>query len=329
MSRGSSIHIEKATPGILLHNTREKSNIKNSIFSQANNEYLRNGRESMKMYKNAIENRIRAYTERTHQKIQKKTILLFDAVVNLEKQHTLKDVQKVAEYIVKQTGTKIVNIAIHRDEGHVENGEKKINYHAHITFLGLDGEGRSIRRKFTKNFLRELQNKTAEILHMERGHSVGRKHLSANDYKYVMKVLQQEKQKIIERYQKHRNYFENYQHFFEKYSNIVQKVRTGEMNVDTAKAVINDVAGMYDRGILEKINILQLSKIMQIGAIALAQIKADIKSQNAIAREIEKGQGMALSTIERTLSDILRFVKMQKMHNNMQEVQHREGGIEI
>lgn len=330
MSRGSSIHIEKASPGIFLHNTRQKSNVKNSIFDQSNNEYLRDGQKALLIYRAEIEGRIHKYQNRMHRRLPKTTVLLFDAVVNLESKHTLKDVQKLGQYLERKLGTKIINITIHRDEGWVDSdGQKHINHHAHITFLGLDTEGRSIRKKMTRKFLIRLQNDTAKILDMERGHSIGRKHLSSKDYKYIMNVLRQEKQKIIQRYQKHRNYFESYQKFFEKYDNIVQRVKAGQMDIDIAKAIIQDVAGMYDRGVFEKLNVMQLIRVSQIGAIALAQIRADIHTQNAIVKEIEKQQGMALSMVERTISDILRFAharhfeKVQNVHNL------NKGGMEI
>ena len=329
--RGSSIHIEPVSPGIILHNTREKPDIKNSIFSQQNNEYLRSGQKALLIYRATIENRINKYQNRMHRKIPRTTKLLFDAVVNLESHHTLADVKKLATYLEEKLGTKTVNITIHKDEGYIDElGKKHINFHAHITFLGLDENGRSVRKKMTRKFLIQLQNDTAKIMGMSRGeHTIGRKHLSASEYKYIMGILNQEKQKIIQRYQKHRNYFESYQKFFEKYDDIVQRVKAGQMDVDTAKAIIQDVAGMYDRGILDKINISQLIRIAQIGAIAVAQMRADIRTQNAIAREIEKQQNMSLSMVERTISDILRFaLKVQKVHN-IQQIQQHKGGIEI
>lgn len=328
--RSSSIHIEPVSPGIILHNTREKPDIKNSIFSQQNNEYLRSGQKALLIYRATIENRINKYQNRMHRKIPRTTKLLFDGVVNLEEHHTLADVKRLATYLEKELGTKVINITIHRDEGYIdEAGQKHINFHAHVTFLGLDENGRSVRKKLTKNFLRQLQDDTAKILKMDRGHNIGRKHISSRDYKYIMNVLRQEKQKIIERYQKHRNYFDEYQKFFEQYNDIVQRVKTGQMDVDTAKAIIQDVAGMYDRGVFEKLNVMQLIRVSQIGAIALAQIRADIHTQNAIVKEIEKQQGMALSMVERTISDILRFAharhfeKVQNVHNL------NKGGMEI
>ena len=313
-----------------MHNTRQKPDVKNSIFDRKNNEYMRDGKTALLIYRTEIEERIQKYTERMHRRIPKTTKLIFDGVVNLEEHHTLADVKKLATYLEKELGTKVINITIHRDEGYIdEAGQKHINFHAHITFTGLDSEGRSIRKKFTRKFLRKLQNDTAQILHMQRGHSIGRKHLSARDYKYIMGILNQEKQKIIQRYQKHRNYFESYQKFFEKYDNIVQRVKAGQMDVDTAKDIIHDISGMYDRGILDKINISQLIRIAQIGAIAVAQMRADIRTQNAIAREIEKQQNMSLSMVEQTISDILRFArtkyfeKIQNVHNV------NKGGMEI
>jgi hypothetical protein len=43
------------------------------------------------------------------------------------------------------------------------------NYHAHLEFIGIDSQGKSIRRNLTTTFFRELQDITAETLNMQRG----------------------------------------------------------------------------------------------------------------------------------------------------------------
>jgi len=66
--------------------------------------------------------------------------------------------------------TKVIQYAMHRDEGHIsENGDKIKNYHAHIEFMGLDSKGNSVRRKLDKKALIELQSDVASILKMQRG----------------------------------------------------------------------------------------------------------------------------------------------------------------
>ncbi|MGR6690111.1 LPD7 domain-containing protein, partial (plasmid) [Campylobacter jejuni] len=64
-------------------------------------------------------------------------------------------------------------IAIHRDEGHInEQGQKEINHHAHLEFITLNKEnGRNMWRRelITPKVLRQMQSEVAEILEMQRG----------------------------------------------------------------------------------------------------------------------------------------------------------------
>jgi chromosome segregation ATPase len=116
----------------------------------------------------------------------------------LQKHHSLYDVKKVANFLEEKLDTKVCQIAIHRDEGFKdENGVKK-NYHAHIEFLGLDQQGKSIRRKLTKNFLRELQTETAKILGMERGQKNSKKRrLDTYEFKEHAKRKEEEKKEQL------------------------------------------------------------------------------------------------------------------------------------
>lgn len=141
----------------------------------------------MKIYNEEIEKRSRAYTQRTGQKLQKSTLTHLSAVVNLNETHTEEDLKKVCEYLERTLDTKIIQSAIHRDEGHMVDTEyesddskknplthieefKMIkNYHAHIEFIGLDSLGASVKKKIKKGYLRTLQTEVAKILKMQRG----------------------------------------------------------------------------------------------------------------------------------------------------------------
>jgi len=107
------------------------------------------------MWKEDIREKTKRYTERMGRKLHKNTKTLFSAVVNLLPHHSIDDVRKIADYLEKELGTKVYQIAVHHDEGYVDKftGEKVINHHAHILFAGLDEEGRSVRKKLTKGFL--------------------------------------------------------------------------------------------------------------------------------------------------------------------------------
>jgi len=165
----SSIHIEKGNLSFCFHNDRTKPTA-NSIFDDEKNEVDKNALEAIELYRKELERRMKAYTKRTGKKLQKNTITHLSAIVNLNKEHALEEVKKVADFLEETLGTKVFQIAIHRDEGHMdENGKMIKNYHAHIEFLGIDQEGRSIRRKLTRGYLINLQTQIANILQMQRG----------------------------------------------------------------------------------------------------------------------------------------------------------------
>jgi len=165
----SSIHIEKGSAGYFAHNDRTTPT-KNSIFSDEENEYSLSAKEAFKLYRDELSKRSEAYTKRTGQKLQKNAITHLSAIVNLNSNHTLKDLEPLLNYLEQSLDTKILQVAVHRDEGHISDNKEKIkNYHAHIELLGLDSKGSSVRKKLTKSFLKDLQTKTAEFLQMERG----------------------------------------------------------------------------------------------------------------------------------------------------------------
>jgi chromosome segregation ATPase len=195
----SSIHIEKGKLGYCYHNTRQRAT-KNSIFPENKVEYDNSAEDAIKIFRDELKKREIAYTKRTGQKLQKNLTKHLSAIVNLQKHHTLEDVKKVAEYLEKELNTKVFQIAIHRDEGWIdENGVKHVNYHGHLEFLGLDSEGRSVRKKLDRKFLIQLQDKVAEILKMKRGINYAKtkkprpKRLDTYEYKKYAKDLYQQK----------------------------------------------------------------------------------------------------------------------------------------
>jgi len=164
----SSIHIEAGKEGYLAHNDRSQKTV-NSIFDDEENEVWNSKKEGFELYRFELAARSEAYQKRTGQKLQKKAITHLSSIINLNQNHSLDDVKKVAKLLENKLDTKVFQIAIHRDEGHIENGKSIKNYHAHIEFLGLDSGGYSVRKKLTKKMLSTLQNEVAKTLQMERG----------------------------------------------------------------------------------------------------------------------------------------------------------------
>jgi chromosome segregation ATPase len=188
----------------------------------------------------------------------------------LQKHHSLYDVKKVANFLEEKLDTKVCQIAIHRDEGFKdENGVKK-NYHAHIEFLGLDQQGKSVRRKLTKNFLRELQTFTAKILGMERGQKNSKKRrLDTYEFKEHAKRKEQEKKeqlaKIKDLKEINKNLREKLQQNqaqrsdYQKLENLVKNLREDIQRKELTIEILKDKAKSF-----EEESILKTKKIEEI-----------------------------------------------------------------
>ena len=166
----SSIHIEAGASGYFAHNSRESKTV-NSIFDDEKNFCSCTNAQAFETYKNELAKRTEAYKENFGRtKLHSKTITHLSAIVNFNKEHSPKDIKKICDYLENKFDTKVIQYAMHRDEGHIsENGDKIKNYHAHIEFMGLDSKGNSVRRKLDKKALIELQSDVASILKMQRG----------------------------------------------------------------------------------------------------------------------------------------------------------------
>jgi hypothetical protein len=203
----SSIHFAPGGAGYFAHNDREKKTV-NTIFNDEKNEYSCSSLEAITMYRAELSKRSIAYTNRTKQSLQKNAVTHRSAILNLHQHHTIEDLEPIIKKIEKDLDTKVLQVAIHRDEGHVENGEQIKNYHAHIEIMGLDTTGTSLaqhqhkntKKRTTKNkfkttrakrldskYYRELQTFVADTLNMERG-KVGSdaKRLDTYEYKAYM-----------------------------------------------------------------------------------------------------------------------------------------------
>lgn len=200
----SSIHIQRAVDGSVGHNSREHFSY-SVVFTDEENECTHSVDEAYSIYRDELAIRTQAYTERTGQKLQKSAVTQLSSIINLEKHHTLKDLEPIKEHLEKTFGTKVYQMAIHRDEGKLvsnidgtelysgkdfflnpedkkfysdkqfieeidmQNYEIVKNYHAHIEMMGLDTDGNAIRQKMNKRVLKEMQTFVAKELKMERG----------------------------------------------------------------------------------------------------------------------------------------------------------------
>ena len=123
----------------------------------------------------------------------------WEAVLNLNKNHTLEDVQKLAEYIEQKFNITCATIAVHRDEGHYKNDKPQHNFHAHITFVTVkDGQQKWRKEKIKPADLRELQTAVAEMLKRERGQENSEaERLSHKQYKKAAQQKEQLEREIL------------------------------------------------------------------------------------------------------------------------------------
>lgn len=168
MSKIASINFKKSVDFQVFHNSTVRPNYAIGGELIAN----RKGYEALKLKEQIIENAKEAYIKNTKQKFQAKSYE-WSAVVNIKSDTNMQDLERLAEHFETKYGFQCYQIAIHRDEGHInDDGEKVINHHAHLEFITLDKEtGKNCfkLRDFPKSKMREIQTEVAEILNMERG----------------------------------------------------------------------------------------------------------------------------------------------------------------
>lgn len=128
MSELSGINFKKTNPNNLAHNER----IMPPSYVIGGEILINRSMGEARALKETMINRaIEAYTARTGQKFQSKSYE-WSAVVNLKPSSTMQDLEKLATHLQEKYGFQCYQIAIHRDEGHInEQGEKVLNHHAH------------------------------------------------------------------------------------------------------------------------------------------------------------------------------------------------------
>ena len=134
-------------------NSLDALNLKNQIIQDAKDAYERNRKPKAPKFK--------------------ATSYEWSLVVNLKESSTMQDLETLSKHFSDKYGFQCYQIAIHRDEGHInEQGEKVINHHAHLEFITLDketGKNNYRREKISPRVLRDMQSEVAQILQMERG----------------------------------------------------------------------------------------------------------------------------------------------------------------
>lgn len=189
----SSINIQPSSGNAIIHNERI-FDVAYALKGDDVNEYLRIA--SISQTRQAI---YEDYKEHHGRKLNTKATPIREAVVNLNENHKMEDLINLSQMLENDYQMKVLHIAIHRDEGHIDKtGEEKINYHAHIVFSNYDFD-KHITIKRDKDVMRKLQTDVANCLGMERGEENSQKvRLDHRQYKRAMQEVE-EKTKELQR----------------------------------------------------------------------------------------------------------------------------------
>ncbi|BEG58331.1 hypothetical protein NHP21005_20190 (plasmid) [Helicobacter sp. NHP21005] len=168
----ASINFEKTrNDAQLFHNDRTNPpNYLLPVDRRIGFEVNRSGVEARALRQQIIDEAFTAYVARVKQKVQAKNYLQ-SAVINLTPHHTMQDVERVVKHFEIKYGFQCYQIAIHRDEGHIdEQGNTQINHHAHLEFVTLDKHtGKNNFKRVSPFIMSCMQTEVAQILGMQRG----------------------------------------------------------------------------------------------------------------------------------------------------------------
>lgn len=241
----------------------------------------------------------------------------WEAVLNLNKNHTLEDVQKVAEYIEQKFNITCATIAVHRDEGHYKNDKPQHNFHAHITFVTVkDGQQNWRKEKIKPADLRELQTAVAEMLQMERGQENSEaERLSHKQYKKAAQQKEQlereilslkERNAILEQARKDSKGKGFLKGFFDSLSSI--KKSDQEFNKDELLAEIERLKALdkQRRDEIERLRLEQqeLAEEMAKSSLYTKKLEQDLEEKNKTI----KAQEIQIINLKQENSELKNFI---------------------
>lgn len=316
MAQISSINFKKSNHIQTQHNDRD---LPPNYLIGGKVECNLNHKEALALKNQIIKDAIEAYTKNTKQKFQAKSYE-WSAVVNIKPDTTMNDLENLSKHFQEKYGFQCYQIAIHRDEGHInEQGEKIINHHAHIEFITLDKRtGKSMFRADLQKprALRQIQSEVAEILKMERGvdkRKSGAKRIEPRAYA-VLKEKEKRKKKqekllnkseykqIIENFRKEQAGKGFTKEFFKDLSELKKNFQ--EVNETSLSELLNDILEKH-REYIEEVKKENIAKIdntnlnaqneplnqkeqkndTNIDLIKENQFKSDLKPLNELEKE--------------------------------------------
>lgn len=166
--RGSSINFKPSKQGALEHNDRTEEDEVEYLLPhkfRLKNEFDLSAVEAKSKIGNLLVEANENTLKTIGQELQAKSYL-WEAVINLNQNHSLKNLKKLIKRLEQLTGFTSVQAAIHRDEGREgkdKNGNHIVlyNYHAHVTFFTLDRSNglQLYRRDISKPLRKEYRRK--------------------------------------------------------------------------------------------------------------------------------------------------------------------------
>lgn len=212
----ASINFQKAKRGGLKHNDRtEKVEPDYLLPKEFREENIvnRSAGDAEALLKYLKDEANINYKAEFGQKNQASSYVL-EAVINLNKEHTKADLEKVVKDIEEETGFTCVQYASHGDEGRLATSLKTKelfaihNRHAHLTFFTLDKKtGQQLYRKevtkkqleknpnlkpFNKIRMSKMQDIVAKSLNMERGKRGSKAtRLPAKGYREAQRLIEE------------------------------------------------------------------------------------------------------------------------------------------
>lgn len=319
MAQISSINFKKSNPIQTQHNDRD---LPPSYLIGGKVECNLNHKEALALKNQIIKDAIEAYNINKSAKAPsfKAKSYEWSAVVNIKPDTTMNDLENLSKHFQEKYGFQCYQIAIHRDEGHInEQGEKVINHHAHIEFITLDketGKNNFRREKITPKALRQIQSEVAEILKMERGvdkRKSGAKRIEPRAYAVLKEKEKREKKQekllnkseykqIIENFRKEQAGKSFTKEFFKDLSELKKNFQ--EVNETSLSELLNDILEKH-REYIEEVKKENIAKIdntnlnaqneplnqkeqkndTNIDLIKENQFKSDLKPLNELEKE--------------------------------------------
>ena len=259
-------------------------------------------------YFNARQKEINADYKKTHNNsgLQKNTKLYQEAVISFGREQFEKcKIEEIEDKLKsfcstfsENTGSKIVFSSLHLDEGHIEDGEKLHNYHAHILIENYNFE--THKTCLQKLDYRKLQGLVAECfkdLGFERGDP--EKKTQRLEHKQYREVKENEKLNIkeIDKYflpiseltERLEIDCENVEEFTNEIENIINEKIAENLELKQELRTKDQIIDEF----YEKINHLEAEKIQDIEGKnqIINQLKADYESTRTELKTL-KAQGL-------------------------------------